>query len=87
MSSQAAATDPLGLPGFSFADLHRPARLRELYTRFTVEVEATEPELWAQWTQYRELPESLSPISHGNLIVQMSPHVSRFITRLFGVGP
>src|SRR5512147_940572 len=86
MSSQAAAHDPLGLPGFTFADLHRPARLRELYDRFTNEVAATEPELWQEWTQYRDLPESLSPVSRGNLIVQMAPHVSRFISRLFGVG-
>jgi NADPH-dependent glutamate synthase beta subunit-like oxidoreductase/NAD(P)H-flavin reductase len=87
MSSQAAAADPLGLPGFTFADLHRPARLRELYDRFTAEVAGTEPELWQQWTQYREVPESLSPISRGNLIVQMAPHVSRFVARLFCVGP
>jgi len=87
MSSQAAATDPLGLPGFTFADLHRPARLAELYDRFAAEVAATEPELWAQWAQYREVPDSLSPISRGNLVVQMAPHVSRFVARLFGVGP
>ncbi len=85
MSSQAAASDPLGLPGFTFADLHRPARLRELYDRFTAEVAGTEPALWQQWTQYRELPDSLSPISRGNLIVQMAPHVSRFVARLFNV--
>jgi hypothetical protein len=87
MSSQAAASDPLGLPGFTFADLHRPGRLHELYDRFTAEVADTEPELWQQWTQYREIPDSLSPISRGNLIVQMAPHVSRFVTRLFCVGP
>jgi NADPH-dependent glutamate synthase beta subunit-like oxidoreductase/NAD(P)H-flavin reductase len=87
MSSQAAAADPLGLPGFTFADLHRPARLRELYDRFTAEVAGTEPELWQQWTQYREIPDSPSPISRGNLIVQMAPHVSRFVARLFCVGP
>jgi NADPH-dependent glutamate synthase beta subunit-like oxidoreductase len=87
MSSQASAADPLGLPGFTFADLHRPSRLRELYTRFVEEVSTTEPELWQQWQQYREIPESLTPASRGNLVVQMAPHVSRFVARLFGVGP
>ena len=87
MSSQAAAADPLGVPGFTFADLHRPARLAELYERFTAEVASAEPELWNQWTQYREVPEALSPIARGNLIVQMAPHVSRFVAKLFGVGP
>ena len=28
-----------------------------------------------------------SPIARGNLIVQMAPHVSRFVARLFCVGP
>ena len=56
MSSQAAAADPLGLPGFTFADLHRPARLRDLYDRFAEEVAGAEPELWAQWRQYPRHP-------------------------------
>ena len=51
----------LGIAGFTFADLHQPARLRELYDRFVDEVKATEPELWAQWAAYREVPESLEP--------------------------
>ena len=86
MSSQAAASDPLGLPGFTFADLHDPGRLADLYRAFTADVAATEPELWRQWEQYREVPESLGAVARGNLIVQMAPHVSRFVTRLFGVG-
>src|SRR3954463_8390931 len=77
---------PLGIPGFSFADLHRPAKLRELYARFVEQVKGLEPELWAQWDQYREVPESLTPIARGNLVVAMAPHVSRFVTALFGVG-
>jgi NADPH-dependent glutamate synthase beta subunit-like oxidoreductase/NAD(P)H-flavin reductase len=87
MSSQAAASDPLGLPGFTFADLHRPARLRDLYDRFVEELAGAEPELWAEWQQYRDIPDSLSPISRGNLIVLMAPHVSRFVARLFCIGP
>jgi len=31
---------PLGIGGFSFADLHHPARLRELYNRFVDDVKA-----------------------------------------------
>ncbi len=76
-----------GLDGFSFADLHQPARLRELYLRFVEQVKRTEPELWLQWEQYREVPESLSNIGRSNLIVAMAPHVSRFVSALFGVGP
>ena len=76
----------LGLNGFSFADLHRPSRLRDLYARFVEQVKSTEPELWSQWQQYQEVPESFSNIGRSNLIVAMAPHVSRFVSALFGVG-
>jgi NADPH-dependent glutamate synthase beta subunit-like oxidoreductase/NAD(P)H-flavin reductase len=77
---------PLGIGGFSFADLHQPARLRELYDRFVEQVKATEPELWSEWAQYREVPESLTAVRRGNIVVAMAPHVSRFISTLFAVG-
>jgi NADPH-dependent glutamate synthase beta subunit-like oxidoreductase/NAD(P)H-flavin reductase len=86
MSPEVSSVAPLGLDGFTFADLHRPARLRDLYLRFVEQVKATEPELWAQWEQYREVPESLGSIARSNLIVAMAPHVSRFVSALFGVG-
>ena len=76
----------LGLTGFTFADLHQPARLRELYLRFVDQVKRTEPELWIEWERYCEVPESLSNIARSNLIVAMAPHVSRFVSALFGVG-
>jgi NADPH-dependent glutamate synthase beta subunit-like oxidoreductase/NAD(P)H-flavin reductase len=78
--------DRLGVAGFTFADLHRPDRLEELYRRFCDEARETDPDLWAQWEQYREVPESLGPIARSNLIVAMAPQVSRFVARLFSVG-
>jgi NADPH-dependent glutamate synthase beta subunit-like oxidoreductase/NAD(P)H-flavin reductase len=86
MSPLASAADPLGLPGFTFADLHDPGRLADLYRAFTSGVAATEPELWQRWEQYRRVPESLGAVARGNLVVQMAPHVSRFVARLFAVG-
>src|SRR5918993_1270208 len=86
MSAEVSPMAPLGLDGFTFADLHRPARLRELYLRFVEQVKGAEPELWAQWEQYRDAPESLGNIARSNLIVAMAPHVSRFVSALFGVG-
>ena len=83
--SQKSAPHALGIAGFAFADLHEPARLRDLYARFVEDVKQTEPELWAEWEQYREVPESLGPVGRSNLVVAMAPHVSRFVTRLFGV--
>ena len=80
-----SSNTPLGVGGFTFADLHQPARLRELYDRFAAHVKAVEPELWPQWSQYREVPESLSAIARGNIVVAMAPHVSRFVAELFSV--
>lgn len=80
------SNSPLGIGGFTFADLHQPARLRELYNRFIDQVKATEPELWAEWSRYQEVPESLTAIARGNIVVAMAPHVSRFVSALFSVG-
>ncbi len=86
MSPSTSPTAALGIPGFSFADLHDPARLHDLYRHFVDEVKATEPELWAQWDQYRSVPDALGAVARGNLVVAMAPHLSRFVSRLFSVG-
>ncbi len=86
MSPGTSPNTALGILGFSFADLHQPARLGDLYRHFVGEVTASEPELWAQWEQYRSVPESLGAVARGNLVVAMAPHLSRFVTRLFSVG-
>ncbi len=87
MAPDVTPAHALGLDGFTFADLHRPARLRDLYARFVDQVKNTEPELWTLWEQYREVPDSLGPVARSNLIVAMAPHVNRFISVLFSVGP
>ena len=87
MSAGTSPESPLGLNGFTFADLHQPSRLRDLYNAFVAQVRSTEPELWAQWDQYRDVPEALGAIARSNLVVAMAPHVSRFVSRLFAVGP
>src|SRR5262245_16122979 len=86
MQQSPSSGSALGIAGFTFADLHRPAKLRELYQRFVDQVRGTEPELWSQWQQYREVPESLNAVARGNIVVAMAPHVSRFVSALFSVG-
>ena len=44
------AQTPLGVPGYTFADLHDLARLASLDDRFNEEVQAADPALW------RDLP-------------------------------
>ncbi len=82
-----SAHDRLGIAGFTFADLHQPARLHALYDLFCDEVRRAEPGLWAEWEAYRLTPAVLGSVARSNLIVAMAPHVSRFLIRLFAVGP
>jgi NADPH-dependent glutamate synthase beta subunit-like oxidoreductase/NAD(P)H-flavin reductase len=77
----------LGIPGFTYGDLHQPLRLRALYEVFCDEVHRIDDDLWAKWEAYRSEPTSLNAVSRSELIVAMAPHVSRFLTRLFSVGP
>ena len=80
-------TMPLGIDGFTYADLYEPSRLRDLHEIFCARVAADDPSLWAHWDAYRTAPDSVtSPIERSDLIVRMAPHLSRFVTALFRVG-
>ena len=86
-SSAPSASDPLGIPGYTFADLHDPERLASLYERFCEAVAADDPDGWAAWDAYRQAPDAPRTAQQQSaLLVHMAPHVSRFIARLFMVG-
>src|SRR5690349_12219259 len=79
-------TMPLGVEGFTYADLYSPARLEDLYERFCREVAAADPAFWAEWDAYRTAPDApRSPVAVSDLVVRMAPHVSRFVQALFDV--
>ena len=76
----------LGIPGFAYADLHQPSRLRDLYDLFCARVAADDPGLWQRWDAYRQAPDAVaSPIERSELIVRMAPHLTRFLVALFRV--
>ena len=76
----------LGVPGFTFADLHVPERLRDLHGVFLYEVSGADPELGRQWDEYSKDPDASRPGPEvSQLHVRMASHVSRFVARLFGV--
>jgi len=78
----------LGVPGYTFADLFDPERLASLYDRFCEQVEATDPAFWRRWDAYRRDPDAPMPaVERSELLVSMAPYVSRFVTRLFAIGP
>ncbi|MGE0359246.1 MAG: FAD-dependent oxidoreductase [Vicinamibacterales bacterium] len=86
MSVTPLSRQPLGLPGFTFADLHQPERLADLHARFVAAVREVEPALWDRWEAHRQAPDGLGPVERSALLVAMAPHVSRFVARLFAVG-
>src|SRR3954447_8329744 len=80
------ASTALGVPGYTFADLHEPERLASLYDRFCEETSSADPALWAEWNDYRRSPDApRPPVALSNLLIAMAPHVSRFLKRLFDV--
>ncbi len=79
-------TAKLGVPGYTFADLHEPERLASLYERFCEGVQADDPEFWKEWDAYRRAPDApRTPVEISHLLVRMAPHVSRFLRRLFDI--
>ena len=77
---------PMGIEGFTYADLHAAPRLRDLYEVFCGRVEAADPEFWQEWSAYAAAPDApRTPQQHSELIVRMAPHVSRFVAELFDV--
>ena len=77
---------PLGVSGYTFADLHDPERLASLHEHFCETVQAADPAFWREWDAYRRSPDTpRPPIVLSNLLIQMAPYVSRFVSRLFDV--
>src|SRR5690242_18139630 len=76
----------LGVAGFTYADLYKSDRLRELLDIFDSEVAAANPELFAKWEAYRRDPAAARPpVEISALLVSMAAHVSRFVGRLFAI--
>ncbi len=77
----------LGVAGFTYPDLFKSDRLRELLEIFDSEVAEANPEFFSKWEEYRRNPsEPRTPVEVSALLVSMASHVSRFLARLFGIG-
>ncbi|MEW5982484.1 MAG: FAD-dependent oxidoreductase [Acidobacteriota bacterium] len=75
----------LGIPGFSFADLFDPVRLKDLHDEFGRHVEAADADLWRRWSAFCREPAAGRPAPELSLLyVRMAAHLSRFVARLFG---
>ena len=58
-------TPALGVPGYSFTDLHDSDRLASLYERFCEEVKASDPLFWREWDAYRQSRFKFDPYDVG----------------------
>jgi NADPH-dependent glutamate synthase beta subunit-like oxidoreductase/NAD(P)H-flavin reductase len=76
----------LGIPGFSWADLFAPDRLRDLHDRFVEELAAAAPDTAARFAAYRtSRGAGMTPEAISDVLVETAPHVGAFVARLFGV--
>ena len=76
----------LGIPGFTYPDLYKSERLKELLDVFDCEVAASNTELFAAWDNYRNAPEKpRTEPQISALLVAMAGRLSEFLTRLFGI--
>jgi NADPH-dependent glutamate synthase beta subunit-like oxidoreductase/NAD(P)H-flavin reductase len=76
----------LGISGFTYADLYEPTRLRALFQRWHEELATADPALLSRYDAYRASQGAgLAPEALSELLVEVTPHVSRFVVRLFGI--
>ncbi|HLM56000.1 MAG TPA: hypothetical protein VK422_07685 [Pyrinomonadaceae bacterium] len=78
---------PLGVEGFTYADLYRPRCLRDLAETFYAEVRGADPALGASLDEYVRTrgAELKGTKAESELLIAAAPHLSRFVARLFGV--
>src|SRR5262249_22790425 len=78
------STALLGIPGFTWADLRSPARLADLFACWDGELLAADPSLHARYSAWRAGAEPKA-IELSSLLVELAPHVSAFVARLFRI--
>jgi len=82
----ASPTMPLGIEGFTYADLHEPARLRALHDLFDGWFAAQAPDAHAQFAAYRACKgEGMTPVACSDALLAAAPYVGHFVGRLFGI--
>ncbi len=77
---------PLGIAGFTYADLYDPARLHDLLGEFDRWFSAEGPEHHARFAAYRDcLGEGMTDLARSEALLAAAPYVGRFVGRVFGV--
>jgi len=76
---------PLGVPGFTYQDLHREDRLADLDRVFLEELASEDAALHGRLIAYRADASSFDPLSRSRLLVDAARPLGRFLACLFGV--
>jgi hypothetical protein len=77
---------PLGIPGFNYSDLYKPEKLKELCEVFYEDLGTIDASLQEALTQYiAARGEGYEKKAESELLVHAAPHLSDFVTRLFGI--
>jgi NADPH-dependent glutamate synthase beta subunit-like oxidoreductase/NAD(P)H-flavin reductase len=77
---------PLGVEGFTYADLHDPARLRELHELFERWFSEQSPAHHARFDAYRTCKgEGMTPVARSEALLAAAPYVGRFVAKLFKI--
>ena len=76
----------LGFPGFKYSDLYDSDGLKRLTETFYHWLEQENPDLSKQFSDLRNNNSNqLNRVQEGNLLIQVAPYQSRFISKLFHI--
>jgi NADPH-dependent glutamate synthase beta subunit-like oxidoreductase/NAD(P)H-flavin reductase len=76
----------LGIPGFAYADLYSPAKLRHLAEAFDRWFAAESPAHHARFEAYRACKGAgMSPVEKSDALLAAAPYVGHFVGQLFGI--
>src|SRR4028119_363887 len=78
----------LGIGGFSYSDLYKPERLRELAETFYDEIKRENAELHSALMQYiAARGANYEQKAESKILIDSAPYLSSFIARLFNIEP
>src|SRR5215471_9763286 len=75
----------LGIPGFTYLDLHRADRLADLHRAFLADLGAQHADLAARWARHCDGSERLTGPAESELLIELARHLAQFLARAFGI--
>lgn len=86
LTEQTKSNFKLGIAGFTYADLYRPDRLRDLASVFYDEIAGSDPELHRELTEYiASRGTGYEKKTESAILIKAAPHLSSFLARMFDV--